>query len=270
MENKVIYLDESKWIDELRSTTAKYEALLDDVTEKLRLAPEGRLVVQRSKGQVQYSVQSREGRRYLGKDENQLAQMLAEKAYLLEVQRTLQKVLKRNRHIMGLSPFASLDEIYTKLPPERRDLVTPVMLYLPDHIQEWLSIPYEGKPFREDDPVYLAKNGLRVRSKSETDIVDILLEYEVPFKYECPLYLKGMGEIHPDFIVLNKRTGQLFIWEHFGKVGDWSYSNDMVKRIEAYHFNGYYEGKNLIYTLESSKMPFGKKDAKRMVEQYLL
>lgn len=84
------------------------------------------------------------------------------------------------------------------------------------------------------------------------------------------MYLKSVGEIHPDFIVLNKRTGEEFVWEHFGKVDDWKYANDMVKRVEAYHYNGYYEGKNLIYTLESSRQPFGARDAKRIIEQYLI
>ena len=69
---------------------------------------------------------------------------------------------------------------------------------------------------------------MRVRSKSEGTIVDLLLEYEALFRYECKIFLRGLGEIHPDFIILNKRTGEEFVWEHFGKVDDWKYANDMV------------------------------------------
>ena len=96
------------------------------------------------------------------------------------------------------------------------------------------------------------------------------MEYGIVFRYECPIYLKGLGQIHPDFIVINKRTGEEFVWEHFGRMDDWRYSKDMVKRVESYHYNGYYECKNLIYTLESTKQPFGAREAKRMIEQYLL
>ena len=60
-------------------------------------------------------------------------------------------------------------------------------------LQAWLSEKYEGKQFREGEPVILTDRGERVRSKSEKIIADYLFRKGIPYKYEKPLYLKGLG-----------------------------------------------------------------------------
>lgn len=52
-------------------------------------------------------------------------------------------------------------------------------------------------PIRETDE--------RVRSKSEVIIADILNQEGIPYRYECPLQLKGWGKVYPDFTVLSER-----------------------------------------------------------------
>lgn len=36
----------------------------------------------------------------------------------------------------------------------------------------------------------------------------------IPYKYECPLYLKGVGTVYPDFTFLSLKTGQEIYWKN--------------------------------------------------------
>ena len=60
----------------------------------------------------------------------------------------------------------------------------------------------------------------------------------IKYKYECPLYLNGIGTICPDFTFLSPRTGEEICWEHNGKVNDPTYDRNMVKKIQEYEKNG--------------------------------
>jgi len=73
--------------------------------------------------------------------------------------------------------------------------------------------------------------GTRVRSKSEALISNSLERWEVPQLYEMPLILKGYGKVRPDFMVLNVRTRQEYIWEHLGMLDDPVYLEKAMKKI---------------------------------------
>lgn len=53
--------------------------------------------------------------------------------------------------------------------------------------------------------IYTQK-GERVRSKSEKTLADYFYYHGIPYKYECPLLLKGFGIIYPDFTFLTRRS----------------------------------------------------------------
>ena len=62
----------------------------------------------------------------------------------------------------------------------------------------------------------ITAKGEYVSSKSEKIIADTLTKNNINYVYELPLRLKGYGTVKPDFTVLNKRTRQEYVWEHFG------------------------------------------------------
>lgn len=270
MEYETKYIDENKWRVELEALTQEYERMLAFIEQELKTAPEGSLVVKNKNGKWEYYWNKKTGRNYLSIKQKGLISKLVQKRYNEKARAILRKQIKKNQGILKLKVEPTLQSIMKQMTFARGEWVKPLVTSIDDYAERWSKVPYDPKPFSEGDPEHYAKNGLRVRSKSEAIIVDFLLEYGIVFRYECPLYLKGLGQIHPDFIVINKRTGEEIVWEHFGKMDDWKYANDMVKRVEAYHYNGFYEGKNFIYTLESTRQPFGARDAKRMIEQYLI
>ena len=81
-----------------------------------------------------------------------------------------------------------------------------------------VSISVWPMPFWDDTEFY-SNNGVRVRSKSELIIANLLEQYDVPYKYEMPLSLDENGIVRPDFIALNVRLRSEYVWEHLGMSG---------------------------------------------------
>ena len=136
-------------------------------------------------------------------------------------------------------------------------------------MQQWQQQPYVGKAFPEELPEIYTERGERVRSKSEKILADKFYLKGIPYRYECPLKLSGMGMVYPDFTLLNVKTRQEYYWEHFGLMGDPEYCEKAVRKIAAYEKNGIFPGVNLIFTFEAGKASLDMKQIDRLIEQYL-
>ena len=81
-----------------------------------------------------------------------------------------------------------------------------------------------------------------------------------------------MGDyiIHPDFTVKKVGSGEIIIWEHFGKVDDPEYfQKNVVWKLKKYIENGYIPGKNLIITWETKNTPLSIEEVSKMIEHYI-
>ena len=163
----------------------------------------------------------------------------------------------------------TFENVYDTLSEIRKELIQPIYLSDEDFIKNWLDRKYEKMGFADGEPAYDTVVGTRVRSKSEALISNSLERWEVPQLYEVPLILKGYGKVRPDFMVLNVRTRQEYIWEHLGMLDDPVYLEKAMKKIEAYIANGYVPGINLIITFESSKHPLDLNTVDKLIETFL-
>ena len=152
----------------------------------------------------------------------------------------------------------------------RQVLIKPVTVPDRQFIEEWKQESYQPKGFQEGSPEYYTGSGIRVRSKSEILIADTLDRYNVPFRYEYPLSIKGFGTIHPDFTVLNVRERKEYLWEHLGMMDDPDYSEKALCRIEQYESDGYFPGEQLIITHETATHPLNTKLINKLIKRYLL
>ena len=91
----------------------------------------------------------------------------------------------------------------------------------------------------------------------------------IPYRYEYPIYLRGVGRIYPDFTVLRVQTRQEVFWEHLGMMDDPVYLENAIKKIVAYEQNGIFPGDNLILTYETKKNVINQRLIKSMIEHYL-
>lgn len=100
----------------------------------------------------------------------------------------------------------------------------------------------------EMEAQFKTKRGEYVRSKSELIIADRLFDAGIPYHYEVACERKNWIISYPDFLVLNPRTKKEYYWEHFGMMGDPTYLEQALGKIEKYARYGITLGNNLIAT----------------------
>ncbi len=221
------------------------------------------------RGHYQYYI----GKRYLKNKERKIAIKLAEKEYYEKLDKEMAKYEKALSIVEDFVENERLENIYRRLHPARKALVTPVCRLIEMVINEFEQIEYVGKGFNSDDKTeYYTIKGERVRSKSEKIIADELYRNNIPYKYELPLELQGWNRnitIYPDFTVLNKRTGKKWIIEHLGMMDNDVYYESAMQKLDLYEKNDILLGRDLILLHETSTNPFKIKILEKYINEFL-
>jgi len=241
-------------------------------TEKaLEGAPDGMLRISRSGNTMQYYKRKDEKDRngkYIKKKDMGVVYDLAQKEYDESVLCVARKHKKQISKFLRQYDPDEVKNVYTNLSLERQLLTTPIILPDAQYINRWKNRVYDGKEFYENMPEIYTDNGERVRSKSEKMLADKLKAMNIPYLYECPLYLNGYGFVYPDFTLLDVRTREEYYLEHFGMMDDSHYYEGVVKKIEFYEKNGIFPGDKLLMTFETSKSPVNMKLFEQMINRY--
>ena len=260
-------------LNNFKSRAEYLNKIIESKTDSLVTALPGRLRIADGTRKPRYYHVSDTGyksRRYLKRSERETAVLLAQKDYDRRVVKSAEAELKILNKLIDSYELGTAEDIYGKLQPARRALVTPILLPDEEFAKNWLAQPYEGLGFEEGAPEYYAESGLRVRSKSEIGIANKYDEFEIPMLFERPIKLKGWKTVYPDFTLLNVRLRKEFIHEHLGKMDDPEYLMENIAKINAYMKNGYFPGKNLILTFETKSQPFDLRIMDLIINQYLL
>ena len=108
---------------------------------------------------------------------------------------------------------------------------------------------YAGSNWYESGKKITTLSQYFVRSKSEAIITNLLVDRNIPFKYEEPLYAPDGTMYLPDFTV--KFRGEEYYWEHVGRINDTNYMAHWAKKEAWYkkHFPG-----KLLVTYESNEL----------------
>lgn len=252
----------------IKQECRRYEKWIDRTEAALADAPGGSLTIRRVKGRIRYFHKTSDGREiYLTKEEDALVHALAQKSYNRKLLRFLKTSHRAMQCFLKTCPDGSIEEILGGLSEQRRMLVVPLYPTREQFAAEWLARPYTPKGFRPDDTTaFYTQKGLRVRSKSEILIADMLDSYGIPYKYECPLKLGGII-IHPDFTILDvNRRCEVYL-EHGGMLGNEGYASDLIRRIAIYEANGIYLDTRLILTLESAEQPLNTRNLQALLRR---
>lgn len=262
-EMKVALLKEEK----------KLERILDIVQERMDKAPEGYLRISTSKNGIsyyQFQKSDKGNGRYISRKNKEFIQRLAQKQYDEKVWKYAKQRLYQIKILVKQYEKQELEDIFYKEHPVRQGMIVPIEPIWEQRVEEWMQEKYQGKGFKETDALIYTERGERVRSKSEKILADFLRHHNIPYKYEHPLYLKGMGVIYPDFTILAKKTGEEVYWEHLGRMDDPGYAKAAIKKIQFYERNNIFVGEKLILTYETEKMILQTKTIERLVEKYVL
>ena len=211
--------------------------------------------------------------KYLPKRQEATARQLAQKDYDEKIINLVKEEITALKAYLNKAP--KIQAFYTKMCPARQKLITPLTLSDDQYTAQWKTEPYQGLPFAPDAPVYTTNKGERVRSKSEVLIANALAQHKIPYRYEYPLKLQRQHNgnsttLYPDFLCLNLRTRQEFIWEHFGLMDSQEYVSNTVSKLNLYAQNKILPGKNLIITMETNKEPLTPDIINQMIHEFLL
>ena len=241
----------------LETMRARYMTLMKTISdlEKLeKTLPEGSINVRSNKSGFSYILRSDNQFKYLNKEHKELIRKLIQKDHI-------QKTLKSARHEAKILkkdiidyPQKTMETVFETLPEGRKKYASPLILNDCEYAQQWLSQPFDPKPFSKNAPVFYTLMGERVRSKSEVIIADKFFAKGIPYKYECPILI-GETIIHPDFTILRLSDRKILYHEHCGKMGVPGYVNDMLERVNNYGRAGVFVGDRLFFTFESADQP---------------
>ena len=239
--------------------------------EKLKSVPDHEIRIHKSNGHDQYHLidKATGEKRYVKKAERLSLRDIAQKGYEKRIRKELLAMRQNLEFFIRNYNVRKVNEVYERMGNGRKALIDPLIETDEMFIKRWQDIVYEEMQFYDETELY-TYGGIRVRSKSELIIANMLEQYGVPFKYEKPLQLRGMGEVRPDFSCLKVKSRKEVIWEHFGMMDNLTYANKNVTKLACYHQNGFYVGENLITTFETSQNQISSKLIRGMIEQYLL
>ena len=260
------------FIEEIEGRIKYLETIISKKESAIVKAPSGTLKCSKVRNNVQYYHRKEKSDRvgkYIPYRRIELAKALAQKAYDKEVLETACRECDILKTLLDYYSRMIVEQIYENLPEARRKLIIPIRRTDEEYIKAWESLEYERKGFSDDAPEFITEKNERVRSKSELIIANTLKRKEVPYRYESPLRLKGIGVVHPDFTILNIRKRETFYWEHLGMMDDPVYSENAMKKIRYYIKNGIYPGESLIITHETRLQPLGTSEIEEMIVHYL-
>ncbi len=277
--------------EQLVSETKELQSVLQQAEKSLKDAPEGHLRLARRGKTVQYyqrpeqklsseklsqnsnqnsSRKTYDCGKYISRKQEGLPERLAQKDYDELVVKCTKERLVLLEKLLEKWDRTDIARNYENLCPERQKLISPYIATQEQYIKAWKEQTYTGKGFERGTVELFTSRGERMRSKSEIIIADMLDKYGIPYKYENPVYLHGVGTVYPDFTILNLHQRKEIYWEHFGMMDSPEYCEKALKKLETYQRNGYLLGDRLIITYETSRYPLETETMERNIRQYCL
>ena len=251
------------------------ENLITQKKESLKEAPQGSLRISKCRNKIQYyqyggDTEENNGKRkvYLPQSRNDHIRRLAQKQYDEKVLREAEKERQLLQSLLNHYKGNTVDTIFEQLSEGRKQIVEPIEESQEEFVRKWNAFTYTGKGFSADAPELFTDRGERVRSKSELIIANILFKKNIPYRYECPVRLKGYGTVYPDFTVLNVKQRKEYYWEHMGMMDDPVYLDHALQKVQSYISAGIYPGERLIVTAETRQRPVNVRIVEQMINKY--
>ena len=117
---------------------------------------------------------------------------------------------------------------------------------------EWAKEPYKMSTYMPEKRKFPTSAGIKVRSKSEQHIVEQLVNYGVPFRYEEVILIDGR-EYSFDFTFMDRYMKE-FYWEHAGMMDQLIYRESHKRKMGIFESVGIVPWKNLIVTYDVDGM----------------
>lgn len=205
---------------------------------------------------------------YISTSDIDLAKQLAQNSYNNKLEPKIEKILNLVKKLNSIYEENTIDDVYNNLSLERQKLVTPIRPTWEQLVKLWEKQEYNTNTYESNTPIYTKKNEI-VKSKSERLIADILYDMDIPYRYEPAVKLKNNRTVYPDFVILTRNRTQILL-EHFGMMDKSDYASDAIEKIIRYEQMGFIQGKNIVFTFETSTNPLNQSTIYKLVNEFFI
>lgn len=210
---------------------------------------------------------------YIRQSNIQIAKSLAQKVYDQRVQKCASRELQACRNLKKVREEGVAEDLYAAMPEFYHNLVRPVKGKQEELFRRFIFQKSKGKGNYDNQKTYRNKLGERMRSKSERDISNLLIDYGIPYIYEKPLTLTdstgrdGIRTIYPDFSMMDFVRGEGVYLEHMGLWDDEDYRNGALKKILLFEKNGILINDRLFITIETGRIPLDFDEVEKKIQK---
>ena len=247
-------------IEALKQVMKKLQFENKQALQNLSLMPEGRLYQEKRGERFFYYQRIGMGEKKIRKGitkNHKLLYQLARKEYLLVLTKSHQRsieIIKRWESIISEPDICFWQQAAEDISKKFSKLTQEIFL-LGDQYEPY---PNNRANMYLDDIIHRTQKGVKVRSKSELIIADMLESIGIPYQYEAELSFE-MHRYYPDFTMIRPRDGKVIYWEHFGLTHDGEYLKKMDHKLEKYRNMGIKPWDNLMisYDEEGGSLDIG-------------
>ena len=255
--------------DKMMSESVRLSTKITTLENTMDSLPEGTLQIQKNGKSYKHLRKINGHRKYIRVGEKDLIGKLAKKTILKKMLQDSRREKRAvNAYLHWHREQDSVEECLAKQ-PHLAELTKPLFQIRDERLRKWAEAEYPSTAGHPESLIHLGPCGKMYRSKTEADIAYILYKNKIPFRYEWD---KKIGNIvyHPDFTIRHPKTGEIYIWEHFGRLDDERYLMRNVSRIVDYESVGIVPGINLIVTCESRNHPMTISWIEEIVDRWFL
>lgn len=248
----------------------RLDAKIKSLQTQLKSFPHGKLISARNGTRYKWYLRNEKNLIYLPKKERKLAEQLAAKKYLSCLLNDLiheKKAIDFYLRHHNSSPAQS-QKLLSET-SEYQALLSPYFKPLIQELIDWVNAPYDTNPKFPEQLIHKTVSGNLVRSKSEALIDMMLYTNKIPFRYECALQL-GSITLYPDFTIRHPHTGEIYYWEHFGRMDNSSYCQNAYSKLQLYSSHGIIPSIQLITTYETQTHPLSSEQIEQLIHYYFL
>jgi len=236
----------------------------------IQTLPDGKLLLcSNGRNKISWFKSNGPTKEYIKKKNIKLAQKLAYKKFLTSQLEESEHEMRAIKYYLDHHQEDSKSDQEIEKSSEFQKLLSVNFTPLNQELNQWMQAPYEKNKAYSEHLKHETCTGELVRSKSEEMIYNCLCRNQIPFRYECELRL-GDTVYHPDFTIRHPRTGQIYYWEHLGRMDKPKYIHNSFTRLESYAYHGIVPSINLITTYETKEFPLSMKEIEKIVEEYFL
>ncbi len=207
---------------------------------------------------------------YLSKDSEEV-KVLAKGEYAVRRLKDAKHELNAVKQYLKILEGTPSAEDFLEKHPGIKELIVPSLKNSKEELEKWRTMDYYKNPYRPEGlKVPTIIPNLKVRSKSEADIISRLVHFGVPFHYEEGFFVGGKWR-YPDITCKSLSSPyEKFYWEHLGGLSNFMYFEENIKKLKEFYSCGLIPWKNLIITTETDDKPLDINWVDEIIKYYLI